>query len=81
MTFNALTVTGDTHSSHASLKEAIDQADMIRGTVDFRGVKIAAGEGSDRDTGYIDSIDGTTAIVRWDSMVVTACDVEDITAV
>ena len=78
--FQVFTSSGDTHSSHSSLKDAIDQADMIRGSVAFTGVKITAGEGDDQDTGYIDSIDGTTAVVRWDSLVVTDCDVEDITA-
>lgn len=79
--FTVLTSTGDTHSTHVSLKDAIDQADMIHGTVDFEGVKIEAGTGEDHDTGVIDSIDGTTAVVRWDSLVVTDCDTDDIKAV
>lgn len=78
--FKVKTGTGDNHSMHRNLRDAIDQADMIHGMVDFDGVEIAAGEGDDRDTGYVDSIDGTTATVRWDSLVVTFCDTEDIEA-
>ena len=78
--FKVRTGDGDTHSTHRNLRDAIDQADMIHGMVDFDGVQIAAGERDDRDTGYVDSIDGTTATVRWDSLVVTLCDTEDIEA-
>jgi len=78
--FEAKTSEGDFHSSHARLKDAIDQADMIRGSVDFKCVKIEAGEGEDYDTGHVASINGTTATVRWDSGVVTAYDTDDVTA-
>lgn len=78
--FRVLTGSGDFHSSFKSLRDAVDQADMIHGTVDFADVKIVAGDGEDRDTGYVDSIDGTTAIVRWDQGIVTPCDTEDIEA-
>lgn len=78
--FKVRTGNGDNHSTHRNLKDAIDQADMIRGTVDFEHIKIVAGDGDDRDTGYVDSVNGTTAVVRWDSLVVTTCDTEDIEA-
>ena len=77
--FKVRTGDGDTHSTHRNLRDAIDQADMIHGTVDFGGVEIAAGEGDDRDTGYVESVDGTTATVRltrWSRL----CDTEDIEA-
>jgi len=79
--FKIKTNDGDTHSTHVSLRDAMDQADLIHGTVDFSDVRIEAGEGDGHDTGVIDSIDGTTAVVRWDSLVVSNCDTDDITAV
>ena len=79
--FTVKTSSGDVHSTTTSLRDAIDQADMIRGTVDFAEVHVEAGVGEDHDTGYVDSIDGTAAMVRWDSGVVTSCDTEDITAI
>lgn len=40
------------------------------------GMRVEGGEGEDHDTGIVDSIDGETAIVRWDSHVVTPCPVK-----
>lgn len=79
--FSVLTSTSDFHSSHKKLRDAIDQADMIHGSVDFADVKIVAGEGDEKDMGFIDSIDDTMAIVRWDQGIVTSCPTEDIEAV
>lgn len=68
----------DFHSQHKVLRDAVDQADMINGRVSFADVRMCAGEGPDYDTGFVDSIQGTTAVVRWDSGVVTDCATEDI---
>ncbi len=37
------------------------------------GTRVIGGRGEDRDTGTVDRIDSRTAIVRWDSGVVTPC--------
>jgi len=42
------------------------------------GARVSAGEGYDRDTGFVHSIDGDVAIVGWDSGVETPCDVADL---
>lgn len=39
------------------------------------GDRVEAGEGEDNDTGRVESIDGDTAIVAWDSGVKTPADV------
>ena len=41
------------------------------GSILAPGNRIAAGTGEDYDTGIVDKIDGNTATVRWDSLVVT----------
>jgi hypothetical protein len=40
------------------------------------GSRVQSGEGEDHDTGRIDDIDGDTATVSWDSLVVTPCPLE-----
>lgn len=42
------------------------------------GDRVEAGTGDDYDTGIVDSIDGDTATVRWDSHVVTTAPVSDL---
>jgi hypothetical protein len=44
-----------------------------------RHTRIEAGDGNDRDWGYIHSIGGDTAIVGWESGVRTPCAIADIT--
>jgi hypothetical protein len=41
-------------------------------------MRVEAGYGDDHDTGTVDEIRGETAIVRWDSGVVTPCPIEDL---
>lgn len=38
-----------------------------------RHVKVTAGEGDERDTGYIHEVSDTMAVVGWDSGVRTKC--------
>jgi len=40
--------------------------------------KVEAGEGADRDTGYIHSIDGDMAMIGWDTGVSTPCAIADL---
>jgi hypothetical protein len=44
-------------------------------------MRVAAGQGEDRDTGTVDSIADGMAVVRWDSGVVTPCPVDDLEAI
>ena len=44
-------------------------------------MRVTAGTDEDRDTGTVDEIRGETAIVRWDSGVVTPCPIEDLRAI
>ena len=37
------------------------------------GVRVTGGDGDDLESGYLDSVDGNMATVRWDSGVVTQC--------
>lgn len=46
--------------------------------VDLGELRVEAGEGEDRDTGRIESIDGDMALVAWDSGVKTPCPLADL---
>ncbi len=45
----------------------------------YNHVKVAAGTGEDRDTGYIHMIEGDAALVGWDSGVSTMTALADLT--
>lgn len=76
--FKVMTRDGIVHSTFCVLSDAVDQADLIHGFVDFAGMKIRSSDSEDQSTGVITSIDGTTATVQWDTGITESCDTSDL---
>ena len=67
------------HSTHHTIRDAIDQADLIHGRIVCEDVRVCGGENDDYDEGWLDHItDSGKATVRWDSGVVTPADPDDL---
>lgn len=67
------------YESEADMVDRLEHRSELEARAIFGdGDRVEAGEGEDRDTGRIESLDGAMAYVSWDSGVKTPCPVADL---
>ena len=68
---------------YRNLDKAIKKAEELGGTLEFKGVEIESGEQDTEgyDTGVMEGLDGSCALVRWESGIVTYVYTSNINAI